>query len=294
METRLLNYFLEIARTGNVSQAARELHVTQPTLSRQLRILEDELGTKLFEREKHKMVLTKAGSHYQTYARQILTMVDRAEVEINQLENEMVGTISIGCIESNAADLMAKAIKKFHQQYPAVKFEMYDLDGADIQEQIDQGLLDLGIILYPNETTKYNSIALKLRDYWGVVLSKKIPLTNKMNLNVDDLKQLPLLVTRNSIMQSELSKLLGVSLSDLNIIGTQNLVTNSLRLAANEVAYPICASGAFAGETSELKFLRILGSRPIYHQLIFSKQRNTSEVVDKFIEVLSKIGADII
>lgn len=291
METRLLTYFLKIAQTGTISQAARELHVTQPTLSRQLRALEADLGTPLFVRAQHQMILTPAGSHYQSAARQILEMLDRAKQRAQTTDQALSGMVAIGCTETNGARLVAAAIRDVHQQYPAVKFTLSDLDATDIQERLDQGGLDVGLVLEPSETLKYHRIALRLKDQWGVVLPADHPLAHGPGLTTQDLKDLPLFLTRNSLVQTELSEILGLELQHLNVVGTQNLVTNSLYLAAQHVAFPLCAKGAFFPQTQGLVFMPLLGARPISQQLIWSKQRELPAAAVPVIQALRKIDA---
>lgn len=287
METRLFRYFLAIAQTGTISKASRELHVTQPTLSRQLKELEKELGTELFIRKQRQMVLTNAGMQFQTDAKQILSMLDHAKTNIQEIDNKVVGTIAIGCIESNAAKLLAQTIRLYHEQYPGVKIELYDLDSTDIQERLDQGLLDLGIVLKPSETAKYHVKDLNLKDSWGLVVSKKAFL-NKDEISKVEMRKVPIFITRNNLIQAEMTTLLGIPFSELNVIGKQNLVSNSLYLAQNQTAYPLCAKGAFIANTNDLKFLPLKDASLIEQQLIWSKQRKASEIIQKFIELLVK------
>ncbi|WP_334332461.1 MULTISPECIES: LysR family transcriptional regulator [unclassified Companilactobacillus] len=285
METRLLKYFLTIAQTGTISQASRELHVTQPTLSRQLKTLEEELGTELFIRKQRQMVLTNAGVQLQTDAKQILSMLNQAKTRVQETNNKIVGTIAIGCIESNAAKLLAQTIKRYHKQFPGVKIELYDLDSTDIQERLDQGLLDVGIVLKPSETAKYFVKDLQLKDYWGVVVSKSAFL-KKDNISKAELRNIPIFITRNNLIQAEMTTLLEIPLSELDIIGKQNLVSNSLYLAQNQTAYPLCARGAFVGDTDDLKFLPLKDANLIEQQVIWSKQRKISDLIQKFIDLL--------
>lgn len=291
METRLLAYFLKIAQTGTISQAARELHVTQPTLSRQLRALETELGTPLFVRAQHQMILTPAGSRYQVAARQILMLVDRAKQTAQATDQALSGTVAIGCTETNGAELVARAIRQFHHQYPAVTFSLSDLDATDIQERLDQGTLDLGVILRPSETLKYHRLSLQKADHWGVILPADHPLAQAAGVTTADLQRLPLLLTRNSLVQTEISDILGLDIQHLNVVGTQNLVTNSLYLAQQQVAFPLCAQGAFFPQTQGLVFVPLLGARPIDQQVIWSKQRELPTAATKFIRTLQTVDA---
>lgn len=284
METRLLEYFLAIAETGTITSAAKKLHVTQPTLSRQLKALEADLQTVLFIREQHKMTLTKSGGIFQIRARQILSLVNRANDEVKINNDELTGTIAIGCIESTISEGLANYIKSFRQRFPLVKFELYDMDGNDIKTRLDQGIIDVGFVLQPAETVKYNFSNLSIIDHWGVIVSKNSKYAHLKQISAKQLTEIPLLVPRSSLVQNNLADSLGISTDELTIIGTQNLVTNSLHLCRLNIAGSLCASGALIAGASGLKFLPLLGARPIKHLMIWKKTDTLTEAVRQFIQ----------
>ncbi|WP_373842771.1 LysR family transcriptional regulator [Limosilactobacillus sp.] len=180
METRILHYFLAIAKLGTISAAARELHVAQPTLSRQLQQLEGQLGAPLFIRERRRMVLTKAGLAYQRRIQQILTELDRANQVVADLNNdELTGTVGIGCVESAVTKFLIPLLRKFHQQYSQVELSIYDGDGELIKDQLDRGAIEVGLVSTPINAAKYYYLQLPVTDRWGVPSTEIVPLGTK-------------------------------------------------------------------------------------------------------------------
>ena len=207
MELRILQYFLMVAREENITRAAKQLNMTQPTLSRQLMQLEDELGKPLFIRGKRKIELTDEGVLLRRRAEEILSLVNKTEQEITQSEEEMVGQIMIGTgIFSSSQTFLSKVIEEFHEEYPLVKFDIYTGNADLIKERIDQGLVDIGILLEPVDISKYNHIRIPLQEKWGVIASKENKLAKKQVVEKDDLKDVPLFLTNREIIQSEISK----------------------------------------------------------------------------------------
>lgn len=177
MELRILQYFLMVAREENITRAAKQLNMTQPTLSRQLMQLEDELGKPLFIRGKRKIELTDEGVLLRRRAEEILSLVNKTEQEITQSEEEMVGQIMIGTgIFSSSQTFLSKVIEEFHEEYPLVKFDIYTGNADLIKERIDQGLVDIGFLLEPVDISKYNHMRIPLRKNGELLLQKKISL----------------------------------------------------------------------------------------------------------------------
>ena len=193
MELRILQYFLMVAREKNITRAAKQLHMTQPTLSRQLMQLEDELGKPLFIRGKRKIELTDEGVLLRRRAEEILSLVNKTEQEITQSEEEMVGQIMIGTgIFSSSQTVLSQVIEEFHDEYPLVKFDIYVGNADLIKERVDQGLVDIGILLEPVDISKYNHLRIPLQEKWGIIVSKTNSLANKPYVKKEDLKELPL------------------------------------------------------------------------------------------------------
>lgn len=286
METRVLNYFLKISQLNNMTKAAEELHIAQPTLSRQIKSLEDNLGVKLFNRNNKKMTLTTAGIIFQKRAQQIVELANKAEQDVSD-QSELSGMISIGCIESSVSNFLGTMISKFHKLYPKVKFSLYDADGDDIREKIDRGTVDLGFVMTPIEVAKYHSLDLSIIDHWCLALPKDHPLSKQAKILMDDLKRLPLIIPSRHIVQNEILSWFNARTSDLNIVASQNLVGSSLSLINDKVAYPICISGVSAYKLSpDLVVIPIDTQTVVNHVMIWRKNYALSHSTLAFIEFI--------
>lgn len=287
METRILHYFLTVAKLGTISAAARELHVAQPTISRQLQQLEDELDTQLFIRERRRMVLTRAGTFYRQQAATILAQLDQANQDVAQINNDdLVGSVHLGMIESRIVHFLSPLIMQFHRRYPQVKFEVYDADGEEIKERLDQGLLDLGIVSSPISTTKYHSVKLPLTDRWGLAVSPDSPLAKRDRVNVADLQDLPLIVPHRALIQDEMRTWFANHDARLQVVAETNLLSNACYLAAAGLGNVVCIEGAPRPAAAKLKFLPL---EPVHQQLnflIWRKNVNLSEPARRLITTL--------
>jgi len=291
MEIKILEYFLAIAQEKSISAAARKLHVTQPTLSRQLKVLEEDLGTELFVRNNHELVITPAGQLYQKRSEQIIYLIEQTNKDVRTLNaHNLIGTISIGCTQTNIADFMADVISRFHSKFPSVKIDVYDLSVDDIKMYLDQRVLDVGFIMRPAEIEKYAELSLDDIDQWGVILPASSKWSTNASLTVEDLKQIPLLVPRNVLIQSNLLMRLGLSSLDLNILGKQNLVTNSLKLVRANVAGCFCAKGALPAGISDLNFVPIEKLPSITHSMIWRRETHLREPLTRFIELTKLVS----
>lgn len=174
MEFRTLKYFLTVAREENITRAAALLHLTQPTLSRQLMQLEEELGVKLFRRSQHHIVLTEAGMLLRRRAQEIVELAEKTARELRPAE-EVTGRISIGSGDLRSMTYLAKLLAAFHRQHPRVQYEIYSGDSDGIKERIEQGLLDMGLLLEPVDTSRYQILRLPVRESWGVLVPEDSP-----------------------------------------------------------------------------------------------------------------------
>lgn len=163
MDTRVLQYFLTVAQTNNITKAAAELHVTQPTLSRQIMELENELGVKLFNRQPRHLELTVEGAIFQQRAQAMLQMWAQSKEDVQDHEKGLRGTVHIGCVESSVSPYLMKIISRFLEQYPQVNISMFDGDGDSIREHLDRGLLDMAALIEPVEAAKYNYMVLPVK-----------------------------------------------------------------------------------------------------------------------------------
>ena len=189
MDTRVLRYFVKVAETNNLTKAANQLHVTQPTLSRQIMELEEGVGVKLFDRQKHQLHLNDAGILFQQRAQTILSLIDHTEDELQQGHDGLAGTINFGCVESSVAPYMMKIVERFQDKYPQVNFKVFDGDGDSLRQQIDQGVCDMAAMIQPVEVAKYNYLQLPVKDRWGLILRADDPLAKKKQITAHDLYQ---------------------------------------------------------------------------------------------------------
>ncbi len=243
MDVRVLRYFLTVAREGSITKAAEVLHLTQPTLSRQLMDLENELGTILFNRGNRNVTLTAAGILYQQRIQEIVALLDKADREVAEQEGVVRGTVSIGCVETTASLLLPDVIEAFNTKYPLVKYELYCANGDDIRDRIDSGHLDIGILVEPVETAKYESFPLPFQDVWGVLMRKDDPLAIRESIRVEDIADSPLFMSSRRIIKDEIESWFEENANSLNVLAHHNLVTNTMLLVERAVCIGMASCG---------------------------------------------------
>ena len=230
LEIRVLKYFLMVAREENITRAANLLHVTQPTLSRQLMQLEEELGVKLFHRGKHRILLTEEGLLLRRRAEEIVSLSEKTREDLRQREGMLSGKISIGSGELQSSRFLAQLIASFREQYPLVQFELYSGDADSIKERIERGLLDVGLLTEPVDITKYEFLRLPLQEQWGALVREDSPLAAQNAVTPEDLAQVPLLLPQREIVQDQLAHWFGPYWDRLNVVGSGNLQYNKAML----------------------------------------------------------------
>ena len=247
MEIRVLKYFLTVAETGNITKAANSMHLTQPTLSRQLQDLEKELGHKLFIRGNHSVSLTPEGIVLRKRAREILELVEKTENEFQTIEEEISGNIFIGAGETKSIKLIADIMSELKRNYPKIKFHIVSGDSEDLSEKLDKGLLDFCIFIQPfaveNHTDKYDYLNLCEKDTWGIILRNDDILAKKENVKIEDLIDLPLFISRQAIKKTHennpILNWFGDNFEKLNIAGTYNLIYNAAIMTENRLGYTL-------------------------------------------------------
>lgn len=241
MELRVLQYFLMVAREENITRAAQLLHVTQPTLSRQLMQLEEELGVELFARSNHAIALTDDGMLLKRRAQEIVTLAEKTKQEFSRQENTLAGEIAIGSGELRCMSFLSEMLSAFHERYPLVRYELYSGNADSIKEQIEKGLLDLGLLVEPVDISKYAFIRLPLKEEWGVVTHKNGELAGKESVTPEELSRLPLLMTKRPIVQNELANWFGHErFEQLDIVATYNLLYNAAMLVREGMGHAVC------------------------------------------------------
>ncbi len=243
MEFRVLRYFLTVAREGSITGAANSLHLTQPTLSRQLQDLEKELGQTLLIRGKHKITLTPEGMILRKRAEEIVDMVEKTEAEFNSISDVIGGDIYIGSGETDSMKYIARVMKDIQQEYPNVKFHVYSGNAEDVIEKLDKGLLDFGVLIQPIDLSKYDNITLPEKDLWGVLMLKSSPLAKKEFVTLEDLASVPILASRQMSKkysaESGFLDWFGETFEHLNIAVTYNLVYNAAIMVKAGIGYAV-------------------------------------------------------
>ncbi len=240
MEFRVLKYFLMVAREENITKAAALLHLTQPTLSRQLMQLEAELGVKLFHRSKHSIILTEDGMLLKRRAQEIISLSDKTVQELSHKEDVLSGEIAIGCGETKNMLFLSEQIRKFRQKYPLVQFSIHSAIADDIKERIEKGILDIGLLMEPVDIGKYEFIRMPQKEKWGILVRKDSELAAKESINPKDLTNVPLIMVKRELVKNELASWFGDYYEGLQIAATYNLILNAASMVERGVGVALC------------------------------------------------------
>ena len=287
MELRTLKYFLTVAKEENISKAANVLHLTQPTLSRQLMDLENELGIKLFIRGNRKVQLTDEGKLLCKRAEEIMTLVDKTEQELNHSDTIINGDIYIGGGETDAIRLIAKTAQHLQRKYPNIKYHIFSGNADDVTERLDKGLLDFGILIEPTDFTKDEHLQIPTTDTWGLLMRKDSNLASKQTIKPKDLKHIPLIISRQSLVDEAISNWLTESSKNLNIIATYNLIFNASLMVEEGMGYALCLD-KLVNTTGDCELCFIPLSPPLESKLsiVWKKNQILSKASQKFLQAL--------
>lgn len=286
MEIRVLRYFLEMAREGNMSRAAQKLHITQPTMSKQLRDLENELGVKLYTRTNYNIELTEAGHLLQKRAHDIIDLTDKTTLEFQNLATLAEGTIYVGSAESESFTTVAKAIKELQLVHPKIQLHVFSGNIQDVLEQLDKGLIDFAFIMDYQDSTKYESYPMPMPDRWGLIVPQTDPLSQKDSLTLPELIGLPLICSRQNMI-IDFPRWFGNA--NLHIVATYNLLYNAMILVREGVGYALSYDKlANTALNSKLTFvpLRDVNTSTMY--CLWRKHHTFSTVAQLFINELRK------
>lgn len=237
MELRVLQYFLAVAREQSISGAAEFLHLTQPTLSRQMKDLEEELGKQLFVRGSRRITLTEEGMLLRKRAEEIVDLVNKAEREIKRSDETIAGDIYIGTGESDGVRIVARAARRMQEDFPRVRFHIVSGDACDIIGDLDKGLLDFGVLLGDIDKLKYDYLELPWKDTWGILMRRDCLLAQKETVSAGDLEHLPLIISRQTENKEELLHWLSAGAVQPNIAATYNLIYNAALMVEEGMGY---------------------------------------------------------
>lgn len=231
MEIRVLRYFLMVAREENITKAANLLHLTQPTLSRQLMQLEEELGVTLFRRSKHRIILTEDGMLLRRRAEEIVSLAEKTKDDLRHKQDHLAGTIAVGSGELQSSRFLTQLIAAFQKENPLVSFRIYSGNSDNIKERIERGLLDIGLLQEPVDIAKYHFVRTPVQEHWGVLVRADAELAAKDRVSPADLADMPLILPDRENVQNELLNWFGPLAEKLHITATGNLLYNLASLA---------------------------------------------------------------
>ena len=296
MELRVLQYFLAVAREQSISAAAQSLHLSQPTLSTQLKALEEELGKQLFVRGgkgARKTILTEEGRILRKRAEEILELVHKTENEISISGDSVAGDVYIGAGESQIIRLFARAAQLLQEKHPGVHYHIFSGNAAYVLEQLDKGLIDFGLIYGPVDLTKYECLKLPIKDVWGVLMRRDAPLASKETIRAEDLWDKPLLISNQKNGASPLSAWLRRDYSRLNIIATYNLVFNASLLTSEGLGYTLCFDQLVnTSGDSNLCFRPLTPKLEAEASIVWKKYQIFSQAADQFLQQIKTMLED--
>ena len=254
IETRLLHYFLAVAREQNITKAAETLHVTQSTLSKQMMDLERQLGKQLLIRGNRSVTLTEEGTFLRKQAQEIMELVDKTESVFTAGDEIVGGDIYLGCAETPAMEQITKVFESIHRDYPDIRFNIFSGDAASVMEKLDKGLLDVGILQEPAIYERFEYTKLPYRDVFGLLMPRDSQLAAKEAVTQDDLESLPLIFSQQTHHGPSRTQWFGARYDKFHIVATYNLLYNATHLVERGIGYAFCLDGLADTKNRNLTF----------------------------------------
>lgn len=292
MDLRVLRYFLAVAREESISRAAQAVHITQPSLSRQIMDLERELKTKLFERgrKKRRLMLTPAGALLRKRAEELVLLADKTKTEFLSQDNQISGDVYLGGGETDGMRLAARAVRQMQREHPLVRYHLFSGNAEDVTERLDKGLLDFAVLIGAAKLERYDYITLPVQDRWGLLLPKSHPLAAQKNIRAKDLAGVPLLVSRQAARYNELSGWFGSMRGKLDSVASYNLIYNAALMVEEGVGCALTLEKLVNTSGSSPLCFRPLQPAvysPLY--LVWKKEQVFSKAAETFLQHMRRI-----
>lgn len=278
IETRLLQYFLAVAEEQSITKAAEYLHITQPTLSKQMMELEDALGRQLLVRGKKKVTLTEEGAYLRSRAQEIISLMETTEASFRQKEEIITGDVFIGCGEHRSTFPIMQMIRQLQEEYPDIKFHFFSSNADAIMERLDKGLLDVGILLEPEISPRYDYQKLPFRESWGVLMRKDSPLAEKSALDFKELSGLPLLMPSQTSNSNRIVTFFSDVMAEPHVVAAYNLIYNAGLMVEAGMGYALCIDG----------LINTAGDHPLTFRPLTPKMESDVYLFSKKYQVFSK------
>lgn len=293
MEIRVLRYFLAVAREETITGAAESLYVTQPTLSRQLMELEEELGKQLFNRGKRKITLTEEGMILRKRAEEIMGLLEKTRAEVSASNETINGDIYIGGAETESIRFIARIVKKLQMEYPGIRFHFISGNAEEVTEKLDGGLLDFAIVIEPADMSKYDFTRLPGTDIWGLLMRKDSPLAQQATIKPKDLFGIPIIISDQAMVENEISGWLGGGFDKLKIVAAYNLLFNASLLVEEGVGYALGLDKVIrTSDDSPLCFRPLEPKLEVGLNIVWKKYQVFTKAAKKFIEQVQQESAN--
>jgi len=283
LDIKILRYFLALTRQESITATAEYLHLTQPTLSRQLSELETELGCTLFIRGSRKITLTEDGIRLRKRAEEILELVNKTEREFLTTAETISGDIYIGCGETYAMSRLSQVIKIVQIKFPLIRVHIFSGDADEVTERIDDGLLDFGLLIGADNRNKYESLLLPDKDTWGVLMQKHSHLSSKKTIQAEDLWSLPLITSKQREVDSRLTRWLKRDISKLNVVATYNLLYNASLMVEQGIGYALCLDKLINTSSSNICFKPLAPILTVDNTLVWKRYQVFSKAAEQFL-----------
>lgn len=286
MELRVLRYFQAVASELNISRAAEKLHVSQPTISRQLKDLEDEIGVTLINRGGRSLELTSEGEYFSNQVNQILALADKT-LDNMQVGQDITGSIVIGSAETRSFISVAQSIKTLRDNYPHIKVNIVSTNANDVRRNLDSGNFDFGIVVDPASKKDFEFIHLLGESRWGVLMPRSSDLADRDHLTLDDLENRDMIITQQNGFLDTLKDWYGESSKKFNVVATYNLLYNASLLVSAGVGYALCVDGIINTNQSDLIFVPLEPRKTAGTNLVWQKGRKLSQAAEAFLKQIS-------
>lgn len=285
LDIRLLNYVLVVAREQNITKAAAQLHISQPTLSTQISDFEKQFGIKIFKRTNKNTVLTEDGALFCARAQELIELSNKIEAEFSSDSEDISGDLYFGCGETSIMSFISSIFQEIHRQHPKIHFHIYSGDADSVLERLDKGLLDIGLLLGPTFMEPYDYLSLGMYDSFGLLVPGDSEIAKKDFVKVEDLKELPVLISRQTASGTQ--NLGDFNPEIINPVGSYNLVTNATFLVEQGFGYAFALANLVNTEGRNLKFLPLDREVKIEAFIVTKKYAFLSKAAKLFLRQLS-------
>ena len=278
IETRLLQYFLAVAEEQSITKAAEYLHISQPTLSKQMMDLEESLGKQLLIRGRKKVTLTEEGTYLRGRAQEIISLMDKTESAFRENEQSITGDVYIGCGEHRSTFSIMQIIRTIQEEYPDIRFHFFSSNADAITERLDKGLLDMGFLLEPEISPRYDYQKLPLHETWGILMRKDSPLAGKEEITFSELADLPLIMPSQTSNRNHLTTFFADEMAEPQIVSTYNLIYNAGLMVEAGMGYALCID----------ELINTTGSHPLTFRPLSPHLQSDVYLFTKKYQVFSK------